>query len=80
MKPIHRTALASAIALGLAAPAYAAPQAEATELEQIVVTGTRAKDRTVLESAVPIDVITRDDLRLGHPRLDRSAPLSHGKA
>lgn len=24
--------------------------------------------------------ITRDDLRLGHPRLDRSAPLSHGKA
>ncbi|MFN9731430.1 MAG: TonB-dependent receptor plug domain-containing protein, partial [Pseudomonadota bacterium] len=63
MKPIHRTALASAIALGLAAPAYAAPQADATELEQIVVTGTRAKDRTVLESAVPIDVITRDDLR-----------------
>ncbi|MCE3005158.1 MAG: TonB-dependent receptor [Xanthomonadaceae bacterium] len=63
MKPIHRTALASAIALGLAAPAYAAPQGDATELEQIVVTGTRAKDRTVLESAVPIDVITREDLR-----------------
>jgi iron complex outermembrane receptor protein len=63
MQPIHRTALASAIALGLAAPAFAAPRADATELEQIVVTGTRAKDRTVLESAVPIDIITRDDLR-----------------
>lgn len=63
MKTIHRNALPAAIALALAAPAFAASQSDATELEQIVVTGTRAKDRTVLESAVPIDVITRDDLR-----------------
>jgi iron complex outermembrane receptor protein len=63
MKTIHRNALAAAIALGLAVPVSAAPQSDATELEQIVVTGTRAKDRTVLESALPIDVITREDLR-----------------
>ncbi|HEY0686123.1 MAG TPA: TonB-dependent receptor [Steroidobacter sp.] len=32
-------------------------------LEQIIVTGTRRAERTVLESNVPIDVVSNDDLR-----------------
>lgn len=31
--------------------------------ETIVVTGTRRTDRTVLESAVPVDVFTADDFK-----------------
>ena len=32
-------------------------------LDQVVVTGTRATDRTVLEAPVPIDVLTSEDIR-----------------
>ena len=61
------TPLGVAIALVLAAPAFAqqvAPgAADATNLDTIIVTGTRATDRTVLESTSPIDVLTAEDIR-----------------
>ena len=56
--------LSSAIVLALSgavaaqAPRYDAPN----QLEQVVVTGTRATDRTVAESISPIDVITPEAL------------------
>ncbi|MDC8015753.1 TonB-dependent receptor plug domain-containing protein [Tahibacter soli] len=59
---MHRFSLAAAIAASLAAPAFAADTPEST-LDQVIVTGTRAKDRTVLDSPVPVDVLTADDLR-----------------
>lgn len=46
----------------LAQDALQDPDTEVAESGQsIVVTGTRRTDRTVLESAVPVDVFTRDD-------------------
>ena len=60
------TPLGVAIALALAAPAFAqdaAPAANATNLDTVIVTGTRATDRTVLESTSPIDVLTAEDIR-----------------
>ncbi|KAF1692189.1 TonB-dependent receptor [Pseudoxanthomonas jiangsuensis] len=57
----------SALALALAAvlPALAAPAAaqSTTTLDQVIVTGTRAADRTVLESTSPVDVLTAEDIR-----------------
>ncbi|QMW24303.1 TonB-dependent receptor plug domain-containing protein [Sandaracinobacteroides saxicola] len=45
--------------LGVAAPALAqAPQAAVEEADTIIVTGTRARDRTVLDSPVPVDVLS----------------------
>ena len=35
-------------------------EAEVTELESVVVVGTRAKPRSVLDSAVPIDIVSND--------------------
>ncbi|MET4678009.1 MULTISPECIES: TonB-dependent receptor plug domain-containing protein [unclassified Luteibacter] len=63
---MHPSRLASAVLLGLAALPAAAQEADrnaASTLDQIVVTGTHAKDRTVLDSPVPIDVLTPEDLR-----------------
>lgn len=68
---MNRTNLAwSPVALAVAA--LLAPQAQAAgaqaqhapgqELEQIIVTGTRRAERTVLESSVPIDVVSDEDL------------------
>ncbi|MCE7031152.1 TonB-dependent receptor [Lysobacter sp. GX 14042] len=56
-----------AIAAALAAPAALAQTApagarEATTLDQVIVTGTRVADRTVAESASPIDIITPEAL------------------
>lgn len=74
---ISRTALAVSI-LVTSQAAWAAtaaadsdqPLAEAVEQDQdeksqsqIIVTGTRRTDRTVIESSVPVDVFTADDLR-----------------
>jgi len=54
----------SAMALALVAIASAAhAENEAETLGQIIVTGTRAKDRTVLDSTAPVDVLTAADLR-----------------
>lgn len=57
------TPLGVAIALALASPAFAQEAAEATNLDTVIVTGTRAVDRTVLESTSPIDVLTAEDIR-----------------
>ncbi|MYA99076.1 TonB-dependent receptor, partial [Candidatus Poribacteria bacterium] len=42
-------------------PSEATPEQEVVTLEGMVVVGTRAKPRSVLESAVPIDVLPSDD-------------------
>ena len=56
--------LAAALLLALPLAAQAQDPSDApTELDAVVVTGTRAQDRTVLESTAPIDVLTADDLR-----------------
>jgi iron complex outermembrane receptor protein len=41
----------------------AAAQAQTANLDTIVVTGTRAPNRTVLDSTSPIDIVTADDLK-----------------
>ncbi|MCL7713330.1 TonB-dependent receptor plug domain-containing protein [Stenotrophomonas mori] len=53
--------LGLAIALALS-PALAAAQ-DVTHLDTVIVTGTRAADRTVLESTSPVDVLSAEDLR-----------------
>lgn len=69
----HRTLLAVAIATGLASPiavhaqtaaqpATPASQATRSDLDKVVVTGTRASNRTVATSAAPIDIITPETL------------------
>ncbi len=37
------------------------PEEDIVEIESVVVIGTRAKPRSVLESAVPIDIVSRED-------------------
>jgi iron complex outermembrane receptor protein len=64
----NRLALtALVLALPLAATAQAAapaaePAEEPGEVEELIVTGTIAKDRTVLDSPVPIDLLSGEDL------------------
>ncbi|MET3144940.1 UNVERIFIED_ORG: iron complex outermembrane receptor protein [Xanthomonas axonopodis] len=58
----------SVIGLAIAAVLSANAQAQqadagATTLDTVIVTGTRASDRTVLESTVPVDVLTAEDIR-----------------
>ena len=56
--------LVTAIALALALPAHAQRSpGQATDLDAVIVTGTRASDRTALESTSPIDVLTAEDIR-----------------
>jgi hypothetical protein len=61
------TSLAALVLAGLAAPAMAQPATagaeESKEDATIIVTGTRRTDRTVAESAVPIDVFSADDFK-----------------
>ena len=59
------TPLAFAIACVVALPAAAQTRETdgATRLDAVIVTGTRAVDRTVLESTSPIDVLDAEDLR-----------------
>lgn len=58
--------LAPAIALALFAPAGFVPMAMAQEsadqIEQVIVTGSRGRPRTVADSPVPIDVFSADDI------------------
>jgi iron complex outermembrane receptor protein len=58
------------LAMAISVPAHAQTQApanpaasEASEIETLVVTGTRRTDRTAFESTAPIDVVTQDALR-----------------
>ncbi|WP_058196620.1 TonB-dependent receptor plug domain-containing protein [Xanthomonas translucens] len=57
--------LSLAIALALSAPALAqqADPGTATNLDTVIVTGTRASGRTVLESTAPVDVLSAEDIR-----------------
>ncbi|HEX7741687.1 MAG TPA: TonB-dependent receptor, partial [Sphingobium sp.] len=48
---------------GQGAPLSALPAEEATAADAIIITGTRRTDRTVSESAVPIDVFSAEDLK-----------------
>lgn len=58
--------LSPAIALAILAPTGFAPVAMAQQsedsIEQVVVTGTRGRERTVNDSPVPIDVFNTDDI------------------
>jgi iron complex outermembrane receptor protein len=63
----HRILLAGLSPLAFAQPALAqdspaAPQAQPTTGEQIVITGSRAANRTVANSPVPVDVIGADQI------------------
>ncbi len=61
-----RSRLTLALALAITLPVGAAAQAtgaDTTTLDQVIVTGTRASDRTVLESTSPVDVLTAAELR-----------------
>ncbi len=66
-RSIRRKALHGACLLGLfgsaAAQAQQAAADNAKTLDQVVVTGVRASSRTALDSPVPIDVLSADDLR-----------------
>ena len=62
-RPIAPLALAIACALALPVAAQTREADGATRLDAVIVTGTRAVDRTVLESTSPIDVLDADDLR-----------------
>ncbi|WP_149195536.1 TonB-dependent receptor plug domain-containing protein [Luteimonas suaedae] len=68
---MQRRPLALALALALASPAALAqsptadepaPRDRATTLDTLIVTGTRVADRTVAESASPIDIISPETL------------------
>lgn len=57
------TAAWSVLAIAVAQPAYAeADAAGVTQVEDVIVTGTRRADRTAFESAAPIDVISESVL------------------
>ena len=56
-------AIAAVLTAAPAAYAQQAPDAQTANLDTIVVTGTRAHNRTVLDSTSPIDVVTADDLK-----------------
>ena len=72
-----RTNIARCLLAGLllgigpfARPAIA-EEAQAERIEEIVVVGSRRRDRSAADSPVPVDVITADDLRnLGATDLD----------
>jgi iron complex outermembrane recepter protein len=56
-------ALPAVLATGVCIPVHAQQADPPTASEQVVITGTRAHDRTELNSAVPIDVLTTEDLK-----------------
>jgi iron complex outermembrane receptor protein len=67
-------AAASAASL-LAAPAYA--QSGAAEVQELIVTGTRAEGRTRLESLAPVDVINQEALnKVGVTELNQALAVS----
>lgn len=68
MSPFSRIATIALLSTALTPTAWAqeAPQASAAPMDEtsaIVVTGTRRNDRTVLESAVPVDVFSAEDFK-----------------
>jgi iron complex outermembrane receptor protein len=65
MSRLSPTPLGLAVALVLVSPLASAQDAAGTAntLDTVIVTGTRAVDRTVLESTSPVDVLTAEDIR-----------------
>ncbi len=62
--------------VALAAPAYAQSKgSEPNDLEVVIVTGTRGVQRTVIESPVPIDVVSAQELQRGG-KLDLMSQLN----
>lgn len=55
--------LGLAVSLALFPLTTLAQAPTATNLDTVIVTGTRAADRTVLESTSPVDVLTAEDIR-----------------
>ncbi|KAG1554707.1 hypothetical protein G6F50_012954 [Rhizopus delemar] len=55
--------LGLALAIALSSAAVPALAQDATNLDTVIVTGTRAADRTVLESTSPVDGLTAEDIR-----------------
>lgn len=63
MKNSSQHLLATALLTALGIPAVSAQTpANAKNLDTVIVTGTRAQDRTALESASPIDILSKQDL------------------
>jgi iron complex outermembrane receptor protein len=64
MTRFTRSSLLATLSLSaIAAPAAAQPKPQPTPGEQIVITGSRAANRTVTNSPVPVDVITADQIK-----------------
>lgn len=64
LTPTRLTPIGIAVSLALSVPAFAQDGGTAPDdLDVVIVTGTRAADRTVLESTAPVDVLTAEDLR-----------------
>ncbi|MEO0998609.1 MAG: TonB-dependent receptor plug domain-containing protein, partial [Pseudomonadota bacterium] len=62
MKRLQQRSLLGAAVLTALGSGYAGPAlAQSQAIEEVVVTGTRARPRSVTESMVPIDVISADD-------------------
>ena len=66
---MYASRIAAAVAAAVSGSVFAAdvadtaPSENTDALEQVIVTGTRRAERTVLESNVPIDVVTAQDLQ-----------------
>ena len=64
--PALRSAAVKFLALSVAVPAAALSLSvsaqEASEIEEVVITGVRGKPRTVQDSPVPVDVFSSEDL------------------
>ncbi len=52
------TTAAAVLAFAIAQPAFAEADTTVTQVEDVIVTGTRRVDRTAFESAAPVDVIS----------------------
>ena len=68
MKAILMLGLTSVLALGSGAvvaqtkPAEQAETPATSEMQEVIITGTRRTDRTVAESSAPIDVISGSEI------------------
>ena len=59
---LHVAATAAAIGSSLSAAAQEAAEPVVIDVEQVVVTGTRVPNRSALETAVPVDVVSSEQL------------------
>lgn len=67
---------ATLLACPLAAQAQSAPQDETTQVEEVVVTGTRTSGRTRLDTIAPVDVINAETLTRQGTGTELAAALS----